>query len=386
MKFLPLILRNAWRNRRRTTLTVVSIGISMCLLGMLMAIYHAFYLADPPPSQALRLVTRHRVSLTFLMPEAYAERIRHVPGVSAVVMRSWFGGVYKDARDPKNFFARFAVEPDRLFQAYTDLNVPEDQKKAFLAERSACIIGRELAERLNFHLGDRITIAGDIYPVTIELTVRGIMDNDLQAGSLYFNREYLEQSLTPDRRGSAGMFTILCESPDAVPRVAHTVDDMFRNSQFETKTESEAAFSLGFINSMGNVKLFLLSICGAVTFTILLVAGNTMAMTVRERVRETGILKTIGFTPGRILTILMGESLALAMAGGVLGYGLGTLLCAVVRAKTPVMFSQIKHLTLGPFVAELCLAVALAIGLLSSLLPAWRASRISIVEALRSTD
>jgi putative ABC transport system permease protein len=386
MKFLPLILRNAWRNRRRTTLTVVSIGISMCLLGMLMAIYHAFYLADPPPGQALRLVTRHRVSLTFPMPEAYANRLRHTPGVSGVVIRSWFGGVYKDARDTKNFFARFAVEPDRLFEVYTDLNVPEDQKKAFLAERSACIIGRELAERLNFHLGDRITIAGDIYPVNIDLTVRGIMNNELQAGTLYFNREYLEQSLPVARRGTAGMFTILCENADAVPRVAKTIDDEFRNSAAETKTESEAAFSLGFINSMGNVKMFLLSICGAVTFTILLVAGNTMAMTVRERVREMGILKTIGFTPARILIILLGESLALALAGGVLGYVLGTGLCAMVRKNTPVMFTQIKTLSLGPFVAEICFVVALAVGLLSSLLPAWRASRISIVEALRSTD
>jgi putative ABC transport system permease protein len=353
---------------------------------MLMAIYHAFYLADPPPGQALRLVTRHRVSLTFPMPEAYANRLRHTPGVSGVVIRSWFGGVYKDARDTKNFFARFAVEPDRLFEVYTDLNVPEDQKKAFLAERSACIIGRELAERLNFHLGDRITIAGDIYPVNIDLTVRGIMNNELQAGTLYFNREYLEQSLPVARRGTAGMFTILCENADAVPRVAKTIDDEFRNSAAETKTESEAAFSLGFINSMGNVKMFLLSICGAVTFTILLVAGNTMAMTVRERVREMGILKTIGFTPARILIILLGESLALALAGGVLGYVLGTGLCAMVRKNTPVMFTQIKTLSLGPFVAEICFVVALAVGLLSSLLPAWRASRISIVEALRSTD
>jgi putative ABC transport system permease protein len=386
MRFLPLIFKNAWRNRRRTSLTVVSIGISMCLLGMLMAIYHAFYLSDPPPGQALRLVTRNRVSLVFPMPQAYADRIRHIPGVREVVIRNWFGGVYKDARDYKNFFARFAIEPERMFKVYTDIDVPEDQKKAFLSERSACIVGRELAERLNFHLGDRITLVGDIYPVTLELTVRGIMNSDLQAGSLYFNREYLEQSLPVAQRGSAGMFTILCESTDAVPRIAKTIDDDFHNSSAaETKTESEAAFSLGFINSLGNVKLFLLSICGAVTFTILLVAGNTMAMTVRERVREVGILKTIGFTPARILTILLGESLAIAMAGGALGYLLGSGLCVGMR-HAPVMFTQIKSLSLGPFVTMVCFSVALAIGLVSSLLPAWKASRTSIVEALRSTD
>jgi len=386
MKFLPLIFKNAWRNRRRTTLTVISIGISMCLLGMLMAIYHAFYLSDPPPGQALRLVTRNRVSLVFPMPQAYGDRIRRIPGVREVVIRNWFGGVYKDARDYKNFFPRFAVEPDRMFKVYTDVNLPEDQKKAFLTERSACIIGQELAGRLNFHLGDRVTLVGDIYPVTLELTVRGIMDSDLQAGSLYFNREYLEQSLPESRRGQAGMFTILCENTDMVPRVAKAIDDEFHNSSAaETKTESEAAFSLGFINSLGNVKLFLLSICGAVTFTILLVSGNTMAMTVRERVREVGILKTLGFTPARILTILLGESLAIALAGGALGYVLGSALCIAMR-HAPLMFSQIKTLTLGPFVTFICFAVALSIGLVSSLLPAWRASQTSIVEALRSTD
>src|SRR6476619_727518 len=204
MKFLPLILRNVWRNRRRTTLTVFSIGISMCLLGMLMAIYHAFYLSDPAPSQALRLVTRNRVSLVFPMPQAYADRIRHLPGVQEVVIRNWFGGVYKDARDYKNFFPRFSIEPERMFRVFTDADLPEDQKKAFLSERTACIIGKELAERLNFHLGDRITIVGDIYPVTLELTVRGIMGGDLQAGSLYFNREYLEESLPVAQRGTAG--------------------------------------------------------------------------------------------------------------------------------------------------------------------------------------
>src|SRR5579872_4666781 len=220
MKFLPLILKNTWRNRRRTALTVISIGISMCLLGVLMAIYHAFYLSDPPPDQALRLVTQHRVSLVFPMPQAYADRIRHIPGVREVVIRDWFGGVYKDARDFKNFFARFATEPERLFDVYTDLHMPEDQKKAFIKERSACIIGRELAERLHFHLGDRIPIQGDFYPVNLEFTVRGIFDNDLQGNTLYFNREYLQQSLPEARRGDAGIFTILCDSTGAVPRIA----------------------------------------------------------------------------------------------------------------------------------------------------------------------
>jgi putative ABC transport system permease protein len=387
MRFLPLILKNTWRNRRRTALTVLSIGVSMCLLGVLMAVYHAFYLSDPPPGQALRLVTRHRVSLTFPMPQAYGDRIRRLPGVREVVIRDWFGGVYKDARDPNNFFARFATEPDRIFKVYTDYALPPDQKKAFLQERSACIVGRTLAERLHFHLGDRITLQGDIYPVTLELTVRGIFDSELAGDVLYFNREYLQQALPEARRGDAGTFSILCDNADAVPQVAKAIDDTFHNSSAaETKTESEAAFSLGFVNSMGNVKMFLLSICGAVTFTILLVAGNTMAMSVRERVREVGILKTLGFTPGRILAILLGESVAIALAGGALGYVLGSSLCTAIHHAPGMIFPQIKTLAMGPFVTVICLAVALIIGTASSILPAWNASRLSIIDALRSTD
>jgi putative ABC transport system permease protein len=188
------------------------------------------------------------------------------------------------------------------------------------------------------------------------------------------------------RRGQAGMFSVVCDSTAAVPHVIKAIDDMFRNSSAaETKTESEAAFALSFVNSMGNVKMFLLSICGAVTFTILLVAGNTMAMTVRERVREVGIFKTIGFTPARILTILLGESVAIAIAGGLLGLLLGSGLCVMMRSMA-VMFGQIKHLSLGFSVSLMCLGISLAIGLLSSFWPARRAARISIVEALRSTD
>lgn len=387
MRFLPLILKNTWRNRRRTALTVLSIGVSMCLLGVLMAIYHAFYLSDPPPSQALRLVTRHRVSLVFMMPQAYADRVRRIPGVRSVAIRNWFGGVYKDARDPKNMFARFATEPERLFETYPDVSIPDDQKKAFIQERSACIIDRELAESLGLHLGDRVTIVGDIYPITLELTIRGIYTSPLAGGAVFFNREYLEQSLPEARRGQAGMLSILCDSADSVPRIAREIDDMFHNSSAaETKTESEAAFSLSFVNSMGNVKMFLLSICGAVTFTILLVAGNTMAMSVRERVREVGILKTLGFTPGRVLSILMGESIAIALVGGALGVLLGSGLCFQVRQHAPLFFSQIKHLTLGAFAIALCFSVALIIGVASSAMPAWRASHASIVDSLRSTD
>jgi putative ABC transport system permease protein len=381
----PLILRNSWRNRRRTVLTVLSIGASMCLLGLLLAIYHAFFLNQPTPEQAVRLVTRNRVSLVFPMPESYADKIRRVPGVREVVIRDWFGGTYKDNRDTRNIFPRFAVEPDRLFAVYGDISLPEDQKQAFRQERTACIVGRDLARRLGLQLGDHITIKGDIYPMDAELTVRGIFDSPLAGEVLFFNRKYTQESLPPARRGQANMFSIRAESPEAVPRIAQAVDGMFRNSPVETKTESEQAFALSFVNSLGNVKMFLLSICGALTFTILLVAGNTMAMSVRERVREVGVLKTLGFPPEKILGIILGEALILSLAGGLLGYGLSSLLCLGMR-NAPVFFTQVKHMSIPPPVAILCLAAAAVIGMVSACIPAWNAARVPILEALRSAD
>ncbi len=381
---MPLILKNCWRNRRRTTLTILSVGVSLCLLGILMAIYHAFYFSDPPPEQALRLVTRNKVSLAFPMPQFYREKIREIPGVREVAISQWFGGAYIDRR-PEHMFARFAVEPDKLFTIRGELRVPENQKKAFQQERTACIIGRPLAEKYHLHLGDRITLQGDIFPINLELTLRGIYDAPINNESLYFNRQYLEESLPLGRRGNAGTFNILAHTPEDVPRIEKAVDDEFRNSPVQTKTETESAFSVSFVAFLGNIKVFLLSVCAAVTFTILLVSANTIAMSVRERVREVGVLKTLGYTRGTILGIILGEAVAISLIGGMLGVGLATMLAREVR-RMPAFIQQLKTLTIAPSVAALCLAVAALIGLISALLPAYQASRISIVEALRSED
>jgi len=282
-------------------------------------------------------------------------------------------------------FARFAVEPDKIFTIRGELKIPEDQKKAFQQERSACIIGRPLAEKYNLHLGDRITLVGDIFPINLELTLRGIYDAPINDESLYFQRDYFEESLPLSRRGTAGTLNILANSTDDVPRIEKAVDDMFHDSPVQTKTETESAFSLSFVAFLGNVKMFLLSVCAAVTFTILLVSANTIAMSVRERVREVGVLKTLGYTRGIILGIILGEAVAISLVGGALGLILASLLAGVVR-QSPAFIQQLKTLTIVPPVAVLCLVIAALIGLVSALVPAYRASRISIVEALRSTD
>ena len=379
---LTLALKNALRNRRRTLLTVASISISLFLLGVLLSVYHAFYHQEAPPEQALRLITRNRVSLTFSLPEYYEQQIRRVPGVRAVGSSSWFGGIYIDNR-PENFFPRFAIEPDRIFEVYKEFTVPPEQLEAFRSERTAAAVGRTLAERLNFKLGQRITIEGDIYPVDLELTIRAIFDSDVenQDFAMYFHRKYLEEGLPQARRGMVGTFCILADSAEAVPRIARQVDELYRNSERQTKTETERAFQLSFVSMLGNVKVFLLSICGALVFTILLVSANTMGMSVRERITEIGVLRTLGFTSGRVLAIIVAEAVLISFAGGLVGCGLAWGASGMLR-QSQLMLSG---LSFSPPVFLISLTVALAIGILSSLVPALGATRLPITSALRHT-
>lgn len=384
MKHLPMILKNVWRNRRRTILTVLSIGVSLCLLGVLLAIYHAFYFSDPTPEQALRLVTRNSISLVRPMPQAYRDKIKQVPGVREIAIEDWYGGQYIDDK-AEHQFARFATDPDKIFIVRSEMKIPEDQKAAFLRERTACIVGRPIAEKQKLKLGDKITLKGDIYPGSLELTLRGIFDSEQNTDILYFNREYLEQSLQERRRGNAGIFLILANTVEDVPRIEKAVDEEFRNSPTQTKTESESAFSLSFVSFLGNIKAFLLVVCAAVMFTILLVSANTIAMSVRERVREVGVLKVLGFTRGVILGIILTEAVIVSLIGGVVGVFLASMMTGVVR-HMPAFLDQLRHLTLTPSVALLCLGIAAAIGLVSAFIPAYQASRIPILDALRSTD
>ena len=384
LRHLPLVLKNSLRNRRRSVLTILSIAASICLLGVLMAMYHAFYFSEPSPESALRLITINRISLANVMPASYQQRIRQVPGVREVMISQWFGGMYKD-NDFKNFFARFAVEPEKLFVTNPEYQVPEDQKTAFIRERTACLAGRPLAERYGWKLGDKVTIIGDIFPVNLELTIRAIYDAPRDNENLIFHYDYLRESISPGRRDRVSAFVVLAENADMVPRIAHQVDEMFRNSPDQTRTETERAFELNFLGYLGNVKLFLVAVCGAVTFTLLLVSANTIAMSVRERVREIGIMKTLGFTPDAILGIILSESVLIAMIGAALGLAISAGVCEFIR-RGPITFVDLKALVVPPVVAALGLVLAALIGLASSIVPAWTASRRPIIECLRFTD
>ncbi|MFZ0289698.1 MAG: ABC transporter permease [Candidatus Sulfotelmatobacter sp.] len=379
MTLTLFVTKNAFRNKRRSILTVLSIAFSLLLLTLMMTIWRAFYLDEGSAESAERLVVRHRVSLTFSLPGYYREKIRAVPGVVAVVPVSWFGGIYKDQK-PENFFAQFGTDPEEFFKVFRDIQMPEEQRAAWLRDRQGVIVDDTLAKKYGWKLGDRIVLQGTIYPVDLELYVRGIFNSYPDNKSVYFNAKYVEEAVSWFK-GQAGTFSILAASPGDVSRIASTVDDMFRNSPQPTKSESEKAFGLEFVAMLGNVKAFILMICSAVVFATLLVSANTMAMSIRERTREVAVLKTLGFTRQSVLGLFVSEAVALAMAGGVIGVGLAYVLIYAVT-HSPQFFS-FYNMKVTPGMWAVALFVSGLVGLVSSLIPSYHASQVNIVDGLR---
>lgn len=389
VSYLPLVFRNILHNRRRSALTVASVALSLCLLGVLLALYRSlFYGDDTTPGQAMRLVVHHKVALTQDLPVAYEEKIARVPGVRAVTRLRWFGGAYKDARDPRNQFAQFAIEPQTLFTVYPEFVIPGSQRKAFVSQKTACVASRDLAEKLGWKPGERITLVGTMLPIDLELTLAGIFDAPVRNSVLYFNWEYLRDSLPPGdaHRDMIQQFYVEADSRDVVSDVARQIDGAFADSPYPTRSEPEQAFTLSFVSFLGNLKLFLAAICGAVTFTVLLVSANMLSMSVRERTREIGILKTLGFSSREILGMVAAEAGLIALSGGVLGCGLAGGLCAAIGAamqNAPGFASVIKGLSLSSPIAAMTLSIALLIGLASSVVPGLSAAQTSILDALR---
>jgi putative ABC transport system permease protein len=379
MTLTRFVTKNAFRNKRRSILTVLSIAFSLLLLTLMMTIWRAFYLDQGSAESAQRLVVRHRVSLTFNLPGYYREKIRAVPGVVSVVPVSWFGGIYKDAK-PENFFAQFGTDPEEFFKVFRDMQMPADQTAAWQHDRQGVIVDDSLAKKYGWKLGDRIVLQGTIYPINLDLFIRGIFHSYPDNKSVYFNAKYVEEAVG-FFKGRAGTFSILVASPEDVSRVATTVDDMFRNSPQPTKAESEKAFGLEFVAMLGNVKAFILSICLAVVFATLLVSANTMAMSIRERTREVAVLKTLGFTRQTVLGLFVGEAVSLALVGGLIGIGLAYGL-VYAATHSPQFFSFYNlQVTAGMWVVAMFIAGL--VGFLSALVPSYHASEINIVEGLR---
>ncbi len=378
MTLTTFVAKSAFRNKRRSLLTVASIGFSLLLLCIMLCVWRSFYIDRGAPDSALRIMTRHKVSLANFLPIYYRDKIRTVPGVVHVVPMTWFGGKYIDDK-PENYFPQFATDPDEYFDVAADKIVPADQLAAWKRDRAGCVVDVQLANKHRWKIGDHIILQGTIFPTNLDLVVRGIYSIDPSNSALYFHTKYLEESVN-FFKDSAGFYFTRVDTPNNMPRTARGIDDLFHGSPVPTKSESEQAFKLDFIATMGSVKTFILSICGAVLFTTLLVCANTMAMSIRERTREVAVLRTLGFTRDSILKLLLGESVAIALIGGTVGVTLGTL---VIKAMSRPGIGMPVSMHMTAATALVVMLVAATVGLVSGVLPSYRASNLGIVDALR---
>lgn len=375
MTLTRFVVRNVWRDKRRAVLTVLSLGFSFLLLTFMASIWRSFYYESWTRGSALRLVCRHRVSFFAATPSSYREKIRAVPGVAGVVPMNHFHGLYKD----EETFGQVGTDPSEFLQVYDDYKIPEEQVKAWQQDAAGAVADRDLARKMGWKLGDRIFLRGFKFPIDLELTLRGTVKGSFPADVIYFNWKYVQEAAHYDK---AEVFLLRAGSPGSVGRISRQVDDLFHNSTAPTRTESEHAFDLDMVATLGSVKLFILSICGAVLFTSLLVASNTIAMSIRERTREVAVLRTLGFAPETIMALFVGESVTLCLSAWLLATLTACVLIYVLAHSAQGVISAVfVKITLSTVI--LPLLVAILVGCASALVPSRRASRMNIVEALR---
>ncbi|MFA6240526.1 MAG: FtsX-like permease family protein [Candidatus Hydrogenedentales bacterium] len=379
MTLRRFIWRNALRNKRRTGLTMLSIGFSLFLLMALLTFMEQLLNPVSDADSALRLIVAPATSIADILPLAYRDKIKRVPGVEHISSLQWFNGIYKD---PNYLFANFAVDPKDIFNIYTEQVISPEQKAAFIGDRTACVASEKLAERYNWKPGERIVLQGTIFPVDLDLLLVGTFYDPLSQESLYFHFDYLNEAM--DNPGVIGAFTVKASDAESVPVIEQTIDAMFRNSSNETKTETEKAFVLGFVSMLGNIQTIIGSIASVVVFTMLLVAVSTMAMTVRERLREVAILKTVGFSRRTILMLVVGEAVFISLVGVVLGISMGESLRLVDLTGITQGFISRFEPALSTYAAVI--GAGLGIGLISGFFPAWQAVNLTITVAMRRLD
>ncbi len=382
MRFLPLVWKNLWRRKVRTTFTLACVFIAFLLFGMLMTIRAAFSLGVELAGLD-RLIIIHKVSLIQPLPESYLGRLRAVPGVQAVTHNSWFGGIYQD---PQNFFAQIALEPEVYFGMYPELRLPPDQMKAWLADRQGAVAGRATANRFGWKVGDRIPLQATIWMpksgtgTTWEFNLVGIYDGDpgVDTSNLFFRYDYLNENRR-DGDGLVGWYVVKIDDASRSVELAQRFDDMFANSSAETKTTTEKGFVDSFAKQIGDIGAIMIAILSAVLFTMLLVAANTMAQSVRERTSELAVMKTLGFSNTAVLAIVLGESMFIAVLGGALGLGVAWLIVQQgdpTNGLLPAFFLPGRDILTGAW-------LMLVLGLLAGALPAAQAMRLRITDALR---
>jgi putative ABC transport system permease protein len=383
MRILKLIYKNALRHKLRTSLTVLGMAIAVMAFGVLRTVVDMYY-AGIDATAVNRLITRQAVSYIFPLPLSYRDQIAKVPGVETVSYANWFGGTYIDK---KNFFARMGVDAETIFDVYPEYVLPPKDYETFKSERNACVVGSEIAKQYGFKIGDVISMDGDIYPGPWSFVVRGIYyprDKVTDATQMFFHWQYIDERMKqdmPGRAGQVGWYIIKIKNPSQAAAISEQVDALFKNSSNETKTETERAFTQGFINGFSS----LLNAMNAVSFIIIgiimLVLGNTMIMSARERTREYAVLKTLGFSGGHLFGLIFGESMLISAFGAVAGLLITYPFVAGIEAKMPKGFFPYFFIT--PQTVILAGAAALTIGVLASIFPLQRALRMKIVDGLR---
>jgi putative ABC transport system permease protein len=379
---LRLLFRNAFRSKLRSFLTILAICVAVLAFGLLRTVIGAWY-AGVAASSANRLVSRNAISLVFPLPISYKEKIRAVPGVTIVSEGNWFGGVYIEE---KNFFANFAVEVRSYLAQYPEFILDDDQKEALFRDRKGCVVGQRLARRFGWRIGDTITLKGTIFPGNWELVVRAIYRGREQSTDetlFFFHWDYLNESVrktVPRRADQVGFYTITIDNPDLAAQTAEAIDQMFRNSFAETLTETEKAFQLSFVSLSEAILTAVKLVSLLVIFIIMVVAANTMAMSVRERMGEFATFKTLGFGGFYIGGLILGESLVITTLGGVLGIA---LTFPAAKAFGKAVGNYFPVFTIELLTIYLDLTAALAVGVVAALFPMWRAITVPIAEGLR---
>ena len=382
MKYLGFVWRNVWRKKIRTSLTILSVFVAFLLFALLSAIGYAFKSGEDV-ADAERLVVIEKISLINPLPMSYKNRIASTPGVQSVTHASWFGGYYQE---PRNQFAQFPTDPYEYFSMYPELQMPQEQLDAWARNRTGTVIGRDLAEQFGLKVGDRIPIQATIWTRldgerVWEFDIEGIFTNEDPRAStafMLFNYDFFEEARVFGK-GTVGWYILRIE-PGADPvQVANAIDAQFANSPAETDTSTEAAFAQSFAKQFGNIAMIVTLIMGAVFFTLLLVSGNTMSQSVRERISELAVLKTLGFGDRSVLGIVLAESVLIIGIGGVLGLGVGWLL---VQGAAQAMGAFLPGIFLSPAAIGVAFAIMIGAGILAGLFPAIKAMRLSIIDAL----
>lgn len=375
------IIRNAFRNKRRALLCVLSVSMSLFLLVTLLVVLNEF--TNPPEDldSSLRIAVRNKVSLASPLPVRQRAILSSLEGVEAVTPLSYFGGRFRD--EEVTYFAQFALDPETLVKVFGEARMSEEELAAFLATRNGAIVGVDTAERYKIKLGDRLRFTGVIFPVDLDLVVCGIYKGTTDDRNVFFSQRYLDELLGDP--GTVGMWWVKAASADAVPGIIDRVNTTFANSSSEVVAETERAFQLSFISMWGNIRTLIGSVCTVVVFALVLVSSSTISMAVRERMRELSILKALGFRRHELWTFILAESFGLSMVGFLIGAGGAWALYTFVDAPTLTM-GIFPNLDVTPRILAIAASVASGLGLVSSLAPGFAIARLSVVEGLKTLD